>query len=106
MRTHAEIGQRIVAAAPSLAHIAKLVRSHHERYDGFGYPDRLAGKDIPIGASIIAVCAAFVAMMRHRPFSDAITVAEALAEVRRCSGSQFDPQVVEVFCELLRLARA
>jgi two-component system cell cycle response regulator len=106
MRTHAEIGQRIVAAAPSLAHIAKLVRSHHERYDGFGYPDRLAGKDIPIGASIIAVCAAFVAMMRHRPFSDAITVAEALAEVHRCSGSQFDPQVVDVFGELLRLARA
>jgi two-component system, cell cycle response regulator len=106
MRTHAEIGQRIVAAAPSLAHVAKLVRSHHERYDGFGYPDRLAGKDIPIGARIIAVSAAFVAMMKHRPFSDAITVSEALAEVRRCSGSQFDPEVVEVFCELLRLARS
>ncbi len=105
MRTHAEVGQRILAAAPSLAHVAKLVRSHHERFDGFGYPDRLAGKDIPIGARIIAVCAAFVAMMKHRPFSDAITVSEALAEVRRCSGSQFDPEVVEVFCELLRLAR-
>jgi two-component system, cell cycle response regulator len=105
MRTHAEIGQRILAASPSLAHAAKLVRSHHERYDGFGYPDRLAGKDIPVGASIIALCAAFVAMMRHRPFSDAITVSEALAEVRRCSGSQFDPRVVDVFCELLRLAR-
>jgi len=51
------------------------------------------------------VCAAFVAMMKHRPFSDAITVSEALAEVRRCSGSQFDPEVVDVFCELLRLAR-
>jgi response regulator RpfG family c-di-GMP phosphodiesterase len=106
MRTHAEVGQRIVAAAPSLAHVAKLVRSHHERYDGFGYPDRLAGKDIPIGARIIAVSAAFVAMMKHRPFSDAITVSEALAEVRRCSGSQFDPEVVDVFCELLRLARS
>jgi len=105
MRTHAEVGQRILAAAPSLAHVAKLVRSHHERFDGFGYPDRLAGKDIPIGARIIAVCAAFVAMMKHRPFSDAITVSEALAEVRRCSGSQFDPEVVDVFCELLRLAR-
>ena len=105
MRTHAEVGQRILAAAPSLAHVAKLVRSHHERYDGFGYPDRLAGDDIAIGARIIAVSAAFVAMMKHRPFSDAITVTEALAEVRRCSGSQFDPQVVEVFCELLRLAR-
>ncbi len=106
MRTHSEIGQRIVAAAPSLAHAAKLVRAHHERYDGFGYPDRLAGDDIPIGASIIAVCAAFVAMMKHRPFSDAITVTEALAEVNRYSGTQFDPQVVDVFSELLRRARA
>jgi two-component system, cell cycle response regulator len=106
MRTHCEIGQRIVAAAPSLAHVAKLVRSHHERYDGFGYPDRLAGEDIPLGASIIAVCAAFVAMMKHRPFSDAITVTEALAEVQRHSGEQFDPRVVDVFSELLRLARS
>jgi response regulator RpfG family c-di-GMP phosphodiesterase len=106
MRTHPEVGQRILAAAPTLAHAAKLVRSHHERYDGFGYPDRLAGDAIPVGARIIAVCAAFVAMMRHRPFSDAITVTEALAEVNRCSGSQFDPRVVAVFNELLRLARS
>jgi two-component system, cell cycle response regulator len=105
MRTHSEIGQRILAAAPSLAHAAKLVRSHHERYDGFGYPDRLAGEKIPLGASIISVSAAFVAMMRHRPFSDAITVTEALAEVNRYSGTQFDPQVVDVFSELLRRAR-
>jgi two-component system, cell cycle response regulator len=105
MRTHSEIGQRILAAAPSLAHTAKLVRSHHERYDGFGYPDRLAGEKIALGASIIAVSAAFVAMMRHRPFSDAITVTEALAEVNRYSGTQFDPQVVDVFSELLRRAR-
>jgi response regulator RpfG family c-di-GMP phosphodiesterase len=101
MRTHPEVGQRILAAAP-----AKLVRFHHERYDGFGYPDRLAGDAIPVGARIIAICAGFVAMMRHRPFSDAITVTEALAEVNRCSGSQFDPQVVSVFSELLRLARS
>jgi two-component system, cell cycle response regulator len=106
MRTHSEIGQRILAAAPSLAHAAKLVRSHHERHDGFGYPDRLAGDKIQVGARIIAVCAAFVAMMKHRPFSDAITVNEALAELRRCSGTQFDPQVVDRCCELLRLARA
>lgn len=106
MRTHAEIGERILAAAPSLAHVAELVRSHHERYDGFGYPDRLSGEDIPLGARIIAVCTAFVAMMKHRPFSDAVTVTEALAEVARNSGSQFDPRVADVFCELLRLARA
>jgi two-component system cell cycle response regulator len=106
MHTHAEIGQRILLAAPSLSHAAKLVRSHHERYDGFGYPDKLAREDIPLGARIIAVCAAFVAMMRHRPFSDAITVTEALTELQRCSGSQFDPHIVDAFCELLRLARA
>jgi two-component system cell cycle response regulator len=104
MRTHAEIGARIVSAAPSLAHTAELVRSHHERYDGSGYPDRLGGQEIPLGASVIAVCAAFVAMMKHRPFSDAITVEEALDEMRRCSGSQFDPVVAEAFSELVRLA--
>jgi two-component system, cell cycle response regulator len=106
MRTHAEIGARILASAPSLADVAELVRSHHERPDGRGYPDRLAGEDIPLGASIIALCAAFVAMMRQRSFSDAITVEAALAEVRRYSGTQFDPRVVHAFCELLRLARA
>jgi len=104
MRTHAEVGQRILAAAPSLAHAARLVRSHHERFDGRGYPDGLAGEDIPLGARIIAVCAAFVAMMRQRPFSDAITVEEALAEIDSCSGSQFDPHVADVFCGLVRLA--
>jgi two-component system cell cycle response regulator len=105
MRTHSEVGQRILAAAPSLAHAAKLVRSQHERYDGRGYPDRLAGEEILIGARIIAVSAAFVAMMRQRPFSDAITVAEALSELERCAGTQFDPQVVELFCQLVRRAR-
>jgi len=105
MRTHSEVGQRILAAAPSLAHAAKLVRSQHERYDGRGYPDRLAGEEILVGARIIAVSAAFVAMMRQRPFSDAITVAEALSELERCAGTQFDPQVVELFCQLVRRAR-
>jgi two-component system cell cycle response regulator len=104
MRTHPEIGQRILESAPSLSNAAELVRSHHERYDGFGYPDRLVGDEIPLGARIITVCAAFVAIMRHRQFSDATTVA-ALAEIRRYSGMQFDPNVVDVFCELLMLAR-
>jgi len=104
MRTHPEVGQRILAAAPSLAHAARLVRFHHERFDGRGYPDGLAGEDIPLGARIVAVCAAFVAMMRHRPFSDAITVEEALAEIGKCSGTQFDPRVADVFCGLIRLA--
>ena len=98
MRRHPEIGARIVASAPSLAHISDLIRSHHERHDGTGYPDRLKGDEIPVSAAVIAVCAAFVAMMRHRPYSDAITVEEAMAELRRCAGTQFHPGVVEAFC--------
>jgi len=98
---HTEIGERIVTAAPSLAHTATLIRSHHERYDGSGYPDGLAREEIPFEASVIAVCDAFGAMTKERPYSDAITVAEALAELRRCSGSQFHPRVVRAFCQLI-----
>jgi diguanylate cyclase (GGDEF)-like protein len=101
VRRHTEIGERIVSAAPSLAHAAELVRCHHERFDGTGYPDHLAGEDIPFSASIIAVCDAFGAMTRDRPYSDAISVADAIAELRRCSGSQFHPRVVRAFCELI-----
>jgi diguanylate cyclase (GGDEF)-like protein len=100
---HPAIGERILAAAPSLAHTAEIARSHHERYDGTGYPDGLAGEEITLGASIIAVCDAFAAMTSERPYSDAITVAEALSELRRCSGAQFHPDVVQAFCELIEL---
>ena len=101
MRRHTLVGERIMRAAPCLETAADLVRSCHERYDGRGYPDRLAGGDIPLGASIIAVCDAFDAMTSPRPYSDAITVAEAIAELRRCSGSQFDPMIVEAFSTLV-----
>jgi len=98
MRTHAEIGERILRAAPAFSDVALLVRHHHERHDGGGYPDRLAGERVPVGSRVITVCAAFTAMMKQRPYSDAITVAEAIAELRRCAGAQFDPKVVDVFC--------
>jgi HD-GYP domain-containing protein (c-di-GMP phosphodiesterase class II) len=102
VRGHTLVGERIVRAAPSLAHAADLVRSCHERPDGAGYPDRLAGDQIPLGASIIAVAGAFHAMISDRPYQAALPVDEALAELRRCSGSQFHPQVVENFCTLSR----
>lgn len=106
MRTHAEIGERIILSSPSIEHVGSLVRSHHERPDGTGYPDRLGGQDIPFGACVVSVCAAFVAMMRNRPFSDAITVEEALDELNRCAGSQFDTRIVEGFSTLIRKATA
>ena len=101
MRRHTLIGERIVAAAPALGAAARLVRSSHEAFDGSGYPDGLAGVEIPLGARIIAVCDAFDAMISQRPYSPAKTTAEALAEVRRCSGSQFDPEIVAVFEQVL-----
>jgi diguanylate cyclase (GGDEF)-like protein len=100
MRRHTLIGQRILQGAPSLAAAGRLVRSSHERWDGQGYPDRLAGEAIPLGARIIAVCDAFDAMTTDRPYRSEISVDEALEELRRCAGTQFDPGVVAAFCEI------
>ena len=102
MRQHTIIGERILAAAPSLARAAQLVRWSHERYDGGGYPDGLAGEEIPLGARIIAVCDAFDAMSSSRPYRPTPMSREgAVAELRRCAGAQFDPEVVEAFCRAL-----
>ena len=97
MRRHTLVGERILLAAPALAEAARLVRSSHERWDGNGYPDGLAGEDIPLGSRIIAVCDAFDAMTSLRPYRDAIEAAAALAELRRCAGTQFDKRVVNAF---------
>jgi HD-GYP domain-containing protein (c-di-GMP phosphodiesterase class II) len=99
MRRHTLIGERIVAAAPALRSVAVLVRASHERHDGRGYPDGLAGEDIPLGARIVAVCDSFDAMVADRPYRAAVSTAEALAELGRCAGTQFDPEVVAAFCE-------
>ena len=101
MRRHPQIGERIVRAAPSLARTADLVRASHERYDGQGYPDRLPGQAIPLGARIIGVCDAYVKMVTHQPYQRAMSSAEALDELRRESGAQFDPAVVNVVCDLV-----
>ena len=97
VRDHTLIGERIVLAAPSLTHAADLVRSSHERFDGTGYPDGLSGDEIPLGASIIAVCDAYDAMVTDRPYCRAMTPADAIAELRACSGAQFNPDVVDAF---------
>ncbi len=97
IRSHTVIGERIVLAAPSLVTLAELVRSSHERFDGSGYPDELQGAEIPYGARIIAACDAFDAMVASRPYRDRLSVEDALEELRRGSGTQFDPMVVEAF---------
>jgi two-component system, cell cycle response regulator len=85
--------------------VAKLVRSSHERWDGGGYPDRLTGPDIPLGSRIVAVCDAYDAMISPRPYRERATPAEALAELQRCAGAQFDPAVVEAFCRVAERPR-
>jgi two-component system cell cycle response regulator len=93
MRKHTLIGERIIAAAPALVPIARLVRSTHERWDGAGYPDGLAGEEIPLGSRIVFACDAFDAMVSERPYSVAMLPARALEEIDRGAGSQFDPTV-------------
>jgi two-component system, cell cycle response regulator len=92
---HTLVGERILASAPSLSRVARLVRSTHERMDGLGYPDGLIGNDIPLISRIVASCDAYFAMTEERPYRRAMTPADALAELRRCAGSHFDLDVVE-----------
>jgi hypothetical protein len=93
MRKHTLIGERIIAAAPALVPIARLVRSSHERWDGGGYPDGLAGEMIPLGSRIVFCCDAFDAMVSERPYSVAMRPTRALEVIGRGAGSQFDPTV-------------
>ena len=100
IRTHTLIGQRILEASPALNEVGKIVRATHERWDGTGYPDGLAGAEIPLPARIIAVCDTYCAMIERRSHGKVLTPAEARAELRRLGGSQFDPALVKVFCTL------
>jgi two-component system cell cycle response regulator len=109
MKRHTLIGERFLLSVPALRAVGRLVRSSHERCDGDGYPDGLAGEDIPLGARIISVCDAYDAMVTDRPYSRGTERASGLEELQRCAGSQFDPRVVEAFCTVasrMALARA
>jgi diguanylate cyclase (GGDEF)-like protein len=97
MRRHATIGGTILGAAPALAEVAEVVRASHERWDGAGYPRGLAGEDIPLTSRIVFACDAFDAMTAPRPYRESLTEAEALEELSRCAGTQFDPAVVSAF---------
>ena len=97
MRRHTLIGERIAQSAPALVGVAGLIRSSHERWDGAGYPDRLAGDEIPLGAQIVFVCDAYAAMTSDRCYQAAMSPADAHAELRRHAGTQFAPAVVDAF---------
>ncbi len=97
MRHHTVIGANILSAAPALARVAELVGATHERFDGTGYPYGWSGEQIPLVSRIVFVCDAFDAMVADRPFGEAKSEADALSELRRCAGTQFDPKVVDAF---------
>jgi response regulator RpfG family c-di-GMP phosphodiesterase len=98
MRTHPEVGRRLIERIPFLRGAVPVVHHHHERWDGTGYPRGLRGDAIPLGARIFAVADALDAMTVNRPYSRAIAFADARAEIQRAAGTHFDPVVVESFC--------
>jgi len=101
MKSHAIWGEKMLEPF-DMKDIGRAVRHHHERYDGKGYPDGLAGNGIPLGARILAVAESFEDMLSELPYKSARTFEDALDELRRCSGTQFDPQVVSAFLDWLQ----
>ena len=101
MKRHPEIGYRIAISSPELSPIAEYILSHHERWDGKGYPRGLEGENIPIQARIIAVADAFDAMTSDRPYRERLPKEQAINEIKRNSGTQFDPKIVDVFLEIV-----
>ncbi|HKV44424.1 MAG TPA: diguanylate cyclase [bacterium] len=101
MRQHPAIGEEILRPVDRMREVAALVRHHQERWDGTGYPDHLRGEEIPLGARILAVADTYGAMTDDRSYGRGRTTDEALAEIGRCAGTQFDPRVVDAFCRML-----
>ena len=102
MRRHPDVGYQMVRDVPFLSRAAEIIRSHHERFDGAGYPRNLKGEEIPVGARIFAVVDAYDAMTSDRPYRMALSHDEALSEIRRQAGTQFDPVVVVPFFAAVR----
>ena len=101
MHRHSEIGHRIALSSPDLVHIADWILKHHEWWDGSGYPLGLAGYDIPLECRILAVADAYDAMTSNRPYRQAMPVKDAVEELKRCAGIQFDPYLIEEFIAML-----
>ena len=104
MQTHVRIGYEFTSRLAFLSSAALIIRSHHESYDGTGYPQGLKGSEIPVGARIVAVANAFDNMVSDLPYRRGRSTEEAVAELRRCSGTQFDPDIVEAFVRSLEIS--
>lgn len=100
IRTHPLVGAEMIRGIASLRQAIHCVLHHHERWDGTGYPHRLAAEEIPFEARVLAVADAYDAMTNDRPYRRAMSHEDALAEVARCSGSQFDPQIADAFLQI------
>ena len=104
MRAHPGVGADVVGHVPALRALAPVIRAHHERWDGQGYPDGLAGEAIPLGARIIGVADAYGAMTSDRPYRQARREDWAIGEMQRCAGTQFDPTVVAALQQVLAIS--
>jgi|GEM_PF-205244 len=105
VKKHARLGGEFLEMCPGLRNLAPFVRHHHERWDGKGYPDKLAGEEIPLEARILAVCDAAEAMASDRPYRKGMSLNELVAEVQRCAGTQFDPKVAVAFVKVVERER-
>jgi putative nucleotidyltransferase with HDIG domain len=101
MKNHVDVGANIIQEIPFLRDLVPLIRHHHERFDGEGYPSRIKGDEIPIGARILAVADAFEAMTSNRPYRKALSPREAIEKIRENEGTQFDPNIVVTFLKTL-----
>ncbi len=99
IQKHPEIGCRIAQSIVEFSHISDYIQSHHEKWDGTGYPNKLAGEDIPLVSRIISIVDAYDAMTMNRPYREALPEEYAINEIRTCAGSQFDPVIARVFVE-------
>lgn len=105
IQQHPSRGEKILQHLHFLDHARMIIRSHHERYDGKGYPDGLAGEEIPLGARVLAIADAFDAMISDRSYRSALTIDQSLAELEAGAGSQFDPRLVQLFTRMVQAER-